>query len=577
MPSLQIYDTKGNEYSPSGGTGRTNERVKELFYAGVRFAVESVGKTRVTAFFRARKTRDARSEQFYAEYTTRDASSLVADFNSALKNRVESEWGYTIDDSSDEMGVFRAIKQNAASVPGSDQDRRVLREMIGSGAIVNVGVRDATNAVGLIQEMAKDCSRAAITDSANTDSLSEFDLAIVTGRHSGIEPLGATEKRWEQTEESLRQQFIDEEVGRIEDAVHTLSRDHGLSSSEIRSRVTRRVPALKAPSSGSSGLASSVGSNDDDGLITARMGKLAALGAVALLVLIGGVFGAGMVFGIGPFAGGGGGDTIQGTVYADADRNATVEGATVLLYDDTADGEPTTETNTSADGTYSFSDLNESEYTVSVHSEVYEYENETGVTPGNGSVDFEPIGESSSTSSEQEDDDGATLRGAVSDSGSAEPVEADLILTTDTGEEVVTRSDAEDGSYELSDIPPGDHSVDVTADGYQPETRTVTVDGDTSEDFELTESASYNGTVIDADTDDGVNDADVTLLTGDGEEVETVASEPLDDPIGEFDFGELPAGSYEVIVEKGGYETYTGEFRLEPGEHREDTIELQPN
>jgi len=640
MPSLQIYDTKGNEYSPSGETGRTNDRVKELFYAGVRFAVESVGKTRVTAFFRARETRDARSEQFYAEYTTRDPANLIGDFNSELTQRVESEWGYTIDDSSEEMSVFRAIKQNAASVPGSDRDRRILSEMIGSGSIVNVGVRDATDAVGLVREMANAYSRAAITDSANTDSLSNFDLAIVTGSHTGIEPLGATEQRWTQTEESLRRQFIDEEVGRIEDAVHALSRDHGLSSSEIRDRVTRRVPALKAPTSGSSGLAASAGGGDDH-LIPAEVGKYVAIGAVALLILIGGVFGAGML-GLGPLAGGSG-DAIQGTVYADANETEPVQGATVLLYNGSTDGEPIEETNTS-DGTYAFTGVNATNHTVRVQHEEYEYEDKAEITPEDSPVDFtpaeagssggtvsgeivaadtgEPVESAAVTLRDDADEaidssEGATfefavddadatyslevsadgyanttetvtasgdgvqieleggtvsLSGTVTDSGSDDPIEATLTVRTE-GETFEATADPDDGSYELSGLPEGEHSVNVTADGYDPVSETVTVEGDSSQNFELTELASYNGTVVNTDGD-GVNDANVTLSNSEGRAIESIASKPLNPNKGSFDFGELPAGTYTVTVEKETYETYTNTFELEPGDTRTDEIEL---
>ena len=635
MPSLQIYDTKGNEYSPDGGTGRTNERIKELFYAGVRFAVESVGEIRITAFFRARDNRDARSEQFYAEYTARNASNPIDEFESALRRRVESEWGYAIDDASEEMSVFRAITRNDSTLPGSDQDRQVLRKMVGSGPIANVGVRDANDAVGLIQDVSSACSRAAITDSANTDSLSEFDVAIVTGGHAGIKPLGATEERWERTANSLRKQFIDEEVGRIEDAVQSLSRDHGLSSSEIRDRVTRRVPALKQPSTGGSTSSlsgsSSLGSKDSK-LPSAAVGKYVAIAALVLLVLIGGVFGA-SVLGFGPLAGDD--DTISGTVL-DGEDGDGVEGATVVLLND---GENRNETETDDDGNFAFNGLEDGNYTLQVEADAHQYEQKVDISPGQD-VEFMPNeAETRSVSGTVVDaDDDSTiedasvelldadgevvdeaeggefgfeiddpdaeytvqasadgyeegteeaivgesitielaegltaLSGTGRDTGDGEPIEEATVTAENDAGETVS-FETDDGTYEL-ELARGEYEVTAEADGYEPVTETITLDaGEASREFELAEQALWTGVVRDDDDETEINGASVELYIDD-EKID----EKSDLGAENFRFEELAPGEYTVEVERSGHEDREFSIEFEPGEEREEDIRLDPN
>ncbi|WP_418282887.1 MSCRAMM family protein [Halorubrum sp. DTA98] len=531
MPSLRIYDTKGNEYSPSGGTGRTNERIKEQFYAGVRFAVESVGETRITAFFRARETRDARSEQFYAEYTVHGTSNPIDEFDDALRRRVESEWGYTIDDTSEEMSVFRAVTRNDATVPGSDQDRRVLREMVGSGSLANVGVRDASTAVGLIREMADACSRVAITDSANTDSLSEFDLAIVTGGHAGIEPLGGTESRWERTEQSLRTQFIDEEIGRIEDAVQALSRDHGLSSSEIRNRVTRRVPALKGSSGGSSSIGSVSGpTSRKQKLLSAEVGKYVAIAAVALLVLIGGVFGAGML-GFGPFAAGG--DTIQGTVYdgdVDGDDAGGVANATVELLDERGSVDEET---TDEGGNFTFNDLDDGNYTLRVETSEHEYEQMDDVSPGGEPVEFTPVSSDDAVS------------GEVVDAETREPVEDASVTLYDDDDAEIDSATGGEFTFEVDD-PDATYTVRASADGYEEGTVEATVEEPMT--IELAEGHTVlSGEVRNGSDGETVEGATVTA-ENDAGETETV--ETNDD--GRYEL-ELARGEYEVTADAGGF------------------------
>ncbi|MFC5279657.1 carboxypeptidase regulatory-like domain-containing protein [Halorubrum rubrum] len=546
MPSLRVYDTRGNEHSPTGGGGRSNERVKDLGPAGVRLAIEAGRERKFTMFFRARETRNARTEQFYAVYTTRDGS--MREFIDALRDRIEAEWGYTIDDSADDMSVFRALDAGNTSLPGSDQDRAILEELVGSRQGGTVGVRDAESALGLVNELMGTYNRAAVADSPESNALSDFDLVVAPDGSSGIAPIGDTEERWESTKESIRSRLIDEEIASINESVQTLSREHGLSSSEIRRRVSQRVPALSAPSSGGSTAdrLSSAGSSSRFDM--AEIGKYVAIGAIVLIVLIGGFFGASA---LGLIGGGGGDDpgaangtdaalaTISGSV-VDADGetiDSSVEVTAERIVD--ADGNETdgpANTTTAEGGTFTLENVSTGTYEISAEStEVFEY--------GTAKVDVTENG----TNEVELAPTSATVSGTVVDTNGDE-LNATIELLDGNGETV---DSVEGSSYDFSvDDLEGSYTVRAQADGHESAEHTVESFGEQA-DIELESTGvSLTGDISDTNGEAIENaTVEVTIAPGD---VRTATSSL----IGEYEVTGIPSnGEYRVEVSADGYET----------------------
>ncbi len=444
MPTLTIYDSEGNKYSPTGNATGTSQQIKNLNLASVRFAVLPGRQTRFLAYYRAKETEHGRAEQFYAEYTTRESSNSVSAFVNAVKNQVD-EWGHILDEPADEMAVFQTVENaHRATVPGSENDRTILNKLLNGRQLVTVGVSDAEAALGLMQSFDRSHS-VAITDSQNAESLDGFDLAIVIGRHRGIEPLGSTVDRWEQTKQSLQTQLVNEEINQIKQSVQTLKQEHGLSNSEIQNRVSRKVPAL---SSSSSGRGNQIGSSQKDSitnkLISPQVGKYVFFGSIILLVLLAAGWGA-AAFGLLPGGDGGNETAISGTVY-DSDGEP-VESQTVRLSGDNLDHDIETETSESRlfgfvgdPGEYEFTGLEDGEYTVRIVDSEHDYEPQSA-QPGD-TVDFgEPINAETEGNGDNGTDDGneESTDAGTEDGGSEETDETDESEeTTDTNSEEST-------------------------------------------------------------------------------------------------------------------------------------------
>ena len=371
MATLTVYDAEGNEYTPDGEATGRNERIKKLNLASVRFAIEPQER-RVTGYFRAKETQTARAEQYYAEFTARNASDSIGDFTNALRTRLD-EWGYILDESADEMAVFQRLENpNRATTPGSKNDRTILRDLATNRQLTNVGVGSPDAAVGLLSELVDNHS-VAIT-SAEATSLSAFDVAITVGRYSGIEPLGETDARWDQAKQSLRDQLVGEEIDTIKQSVQTLKRDHGLSADEIQ----RKVPGLS--STGSTGPTprgrpASKGERIKQTLLSPKVGKYMFILAVIALVLLGGFYGATT---LGFVTIGGDSNAIGGTVYDSSGE--TAENVSVTL-----DSEVLAESlqnRTSGSGEYEFTDIPDNgTYTVTADIDGSGY-TEEDVEPG---------------------------------------------------------------------------------------------------------------------------------------------------------------------------------------------------
>ncbi|MCU4744321.1 right-handed parallel beta-helix repeat-containing protein [Natronoglomus mannanivorans] len=112
-----------------------------------------------------------------------------------------------------------------------------------------------------------------------------------------------------------------------------------------------------------------------------------------------------------------------------------------------------------------------------------------------------------------------TITGTVTDAATGDPIEGATISAVEQpGTPMDTTTDA-DGVFEL-DVPPGTYAVDVDAEDYETATETgVAVDTDetTTLDVELAETtASLTGTILDADTGDPIEGAELVIVQQEG-------------------------------------------------------------
>ena len=501
MSTLTVYDAQGNEYSPSGGATGTNQRIKEMALASMRVAIKPDSR-QVTGYFRAKETPNSRAEQFYGEYTDRSTAEPLADFVSAVRTQID-EWNHTLAESDDSMSVFKALtNQRRATVPGSEKDMRILEELVGGRAVTAVGVSSASDAVGLLQEFA-DQHSVAIADSTNTDALSEFDIVIVTGRHQGIEPVGQTTGRWKEAKQSIKRELVDEEISSITESVRTLKRDFGMSSGEIQ----RKVSGLEASSSGGRG-GSQLGGSASTGekikqtLLSPEVGKYMFIGAIILIVLIGGLWGAGTFAQIGPFAES---HVIGGKVVdqdGDPVSNAEVtitnaSGGNVTVVG--TDGNSVYPADTNENGQYSVKLADgDTTYDISYNNETYD-----SVEPTNTTIDF-PKDQSESSSTESGGDS----------SGSPIPDWVPILGV----------SSEDDGSS----------GNDESGGNDEPENQSIPF---------------VEGKVVNSENGEGIKFANVTALNQDNEEIPSTRNET--DLEGNYRVEDIPSEAFGGDIDQG--------------------------
>ncbi|TKX36468.1 hypothetical protein EXE51_09825 [Halorubrum sp. CGM5_25_10-8B] len=566
MSTLRIYDSKGNAYSPDGTATGSDEQIEQLFYGGVRLTIRSDHKQQIRLFFRARETRNARTEQFYAVYSVDSSSSPLQDLIRDLTTRVESEWGYTIDESSNGMAVYREVKRGNLAVPGDSTEQSILSELITSRNPVTVGVSDERNAIGLLDEYFGEYDQAAIADSTGEDVLSAFDLVVTPGGHRGITPLGETEARWESTSRSLRDQHIKEEIASIRESVETLSREHGLSNGEIRERVQSSVPALKSPTTGSDLRSTSSGS-DDDYLIPPKVGLYVAVGAVVLIVLFAAVtFGPNLLGAVGLMDNGGDGSGQQANVAVTLINSTTDEqissstgNISIKLRNETD-----VTLNETTQPRYNFT-VNEARLpNLTLAATADGYQSRTVDLSSNSSEVAIPL-DPSPTTTEDDSPTRSLVEGEVRDATDDAYVSVSVSLIGDESFETRT---GDFGSYAFDDVPAGEYTLSVDPDGYVPVNRTITVNGTRLQvdTVELQQTASLSVFFNASDTGTGVSGADIYLrnnATGDTVDINTT------DEDGWYNNSNLEAGTYDLEFRGGEYKnTERTGITLEPGDAR---------
>jgi hypothetical protein len=569
MSTLRIYDTKGNAYSPDGTSAGTDEQIKELFYAGVRLTIRSDHRPEIRLFFRARETRNARTEQFYAVYSADSHSALLQDVIGELTTRIESEWGYMIDDSSEEMQVFRDLKRRNTAVPGNNTDRDILSELITSRNAATVGVADERNALGLLGKYLGEYDKAAIADSTDADVLSTFDLVVTPGDHRGITPLGETEARWESTSRSLRDKHIKQEIASISESVKTLSRDYGLSDGEIRKRVQSSVPALKAPATNSN-LGSRGTQSDDDSLLSPQVGLYIAVGAVVLLVLFAAVI-------IGPSV-----LASFGVIDGDSEANATAQSVTGTLIDNSTDAQLNSTTDNISvvlrNERGRLGTTNQSEYNFTINET--QIANATLVATADGyeeqrlniSVD-RPGGEIRLEPSTSADDppEISRVEGAVINTNTSETVSNATVTLTTTEDESFEDTTGTEGEYSFENILYGEYTISVIKTGYVSENRSITVNSTETqvEDIGLDPTASVSVLFVSSENNEPLNGGRMRLVDQDtGTEIVNASQTDIGSDTGWYNNTNLVPGDYKLeLFQRNGYEDKTVDIPLlEPGE-----------
>jgi hypothetical protein len=576
MSTLRIYDTKGNAYSPDGTATGSNEQIKELFYGGVRLAIRSDHRKEISLFFRARESRNARTEQFYAVYSVDNSAAPLQDLISDLTTRIESEWGYTIDESSDEMQVYRELKRGNTAVPGDSTEQDILAELITSRNSVTVGVSDERNAIGLLSEYIGQYDQAAVADSTDADVLSTFDLVVTPGDHRGITPLGATEERWESTSRSLRDKHIKQEIASIRESVETLSRDYGLSNGEIRKRVQSSVPALKPPAT-SSNLGSRGTQSDDDSLLSPEVGLYVAVGAVVLLVLFAAVsFGPGVLASLGLIDGGnqtgvtGQQVTVSGTLIdnsTDAQLNSTTNNISVILSNESGS------LGTTDQPVYNFT-INSTQVpnaTLTATADGYE-ERQVNITEdrlgGNISLDPTPPADDSSERSRVE--------GTVINSNTSEGVSGATVVLSNSDGGTTEATTESGGTYSFENITYGEYTLSASATGYAAsDDRSISVNSPETQLDNLTipPQASLSVRYIASNTNESLTDGRVRLID---EETGAEIDNTTKGSSAWYNNSNVDPGQYTLeLSERSGYEDRSIDITLTPGETYQTEVTVQ--
>lgn len=210
MAELTIYDSEGSPIAETGA--RTNERIQDFFFDGVRLSVDTTGQgLEMVTFFRARDSQASRSEQYYAVFQSDDITD-ISRFGRMVSRRVEDELDKTFETSTDDTEMFRALRSagaNDATPPGAPNTRSDLVELVKEGTKVTVGVRTGEQARALIEEILREQRRikAAVAERPDSSSLRDYDLVVDIGQYQGLALLGDTEQALEDLRERRRQRL----------------------------------------------------------------------------------------------------------------------------------------------------------------------------------------------------------------------------------------------------------------------------------------------------------------------------------------------------------------------------------
>lgn len=242
-------------------------------------------------------------------------------------------------------------------------------------------------------------------------------------------------------------------------------------------------------------------------------------------------------------------------VVTSEENNDPLEGATVSLED----GVGLHDTTTDADGAYELTGLATGTHDLSADADEHD--------PVTVEVTLEPDGEHTEDLSLP----AATgaVAGEVAHAGTDHPVADAEVRLYDGHSTHETATDAA-GAYELAHVEPGEHELEVTADGYEDYAATVTVEPEatTGHDVELEPlPGEVSGTVLGEPGGDPLAGAEVTL-EADATRTATTNGD------GTFVFADVPAGTWTVEATANDHVPAAVEVTVDPGEETTVTVAL---
>lgn len=193
MIDLTIYDSQGQPLDDPAAP--KNERIANFFFDGVRLAIESMDSVRAYCFFRARESEGARLDQFYAEFEASSVSE-IGNLKSAVEQKVSHEHEMILESSTEDATVFDLIDEASRLAPPGDRNTRdLIPKLIRRGERPRFAVGNYRDALALLIDVIRNgrVNKAAIADNAESAELSDYDIVIETGDHTGLVPLGSTE------------------------------------------------------------------------------------------------------------------------------------------------------------------------------------------------------------------------------------------------------------------------------------------------------------------------------------------------------------------------------------------------
>ncbi len=151
-----------------------------------------------------------------------------------------------------------------------------------------------------------------------------------------------------------------------------------------------------------------------------------------------------------------------------------------------------------------------------------------------------------------------SVTGVVTDKETGLPIpNATVVITDDNGHTFTATTNAS-GEYTINNVPAGDYTTKVTADGYNPETGSINVDQDTTYNPQLDRTtATVSGKVTDKGTGLPISNAIVVITDKNGKTFTATT-----DATGSYTINKVPTGDYDTKVTADGYNPETGSINV---------------
>ncbi len=267
MQELKIYTSEGRRFDVEARDGETKNLISRLFLGNVRLAIDfNRRSTTAWVFFWARQDRSSRSNQFYAEYKTDKDTDFFANLKQAVVQRVENELGMHLDTSKEAVQVFNQLDRPIRDFRESTT-ADFISDFINENQPLDFGTNDYRKALAITKMfyLQKSSGQLAICDNGRFDSIANYDLIIeYDSKFDDIQAIGETKELEKEKREELRDRQITDSLDKIESEVRTLRDEVGLSQSEIRNRLSNRLPGIVQQSQGQSEQSEHVSSQYSD-------------------------------------------------------------------------------------------------------------------------------------------------------------------------------------------------------------------------------------------------------------------------------------------------------------------------